>query len=89
MLDHQDFGRCDLDRTSKDIVVPVGTPSQIVERLMRKYRQLVNDPNFRQSMISDAGIEPMYSSIAEMCEYMHTESSKWAKVVREGGVTVD
>jgi tripartite-type tricarboxylate transporter receptor subunit TctC len=71
------------------LAVPNGTPGAVVERLGREYEALLADASFRKVMIDEAGIEPLHSTSAEMGAYIRSEQAKWAKVIRQGGITAD
>jgi len=70
------------------LVVPAGTPNDVVERLKTEYAKAVTDPTIRQKLV-DAGVEPVTSTPAEMAGYVQSESAKWAEVIKRGDIKVE
>ncbi len=70
------------------LVVPAGSPKEIVARLNADYAKAVADPAVRQKLV-DAGVEPVTSSPQEMASYIHDETAKWAQVIQQGGIKVE
>ena len=70
------------------LAVPAGTPNDIIARLNAEYRKAIGTPEIRQKMI-DAGIDPLQSSPEEATAYIKSETVKWAKVISEGGISVE
>lgn len=70
------------------LAVPAGTPRDIVAKLNAEYRKTIGMPEIRQKMI-DAGIDPLQSSPEEAVAYIRSETAKWAKVIRDGRITVE
>ena len=69
-------------------VVPAGTPPEAINKLREAYIQAVNDPGVRQKLV-DAGVEPLESTPQQMADYMKSEIAKWAKVIKDGNITVE
>ncbi len=70
------------------LVVPAGTPKEIVARLNADYAKAVADPAVRQKLV-DAGVEPVTSSPQEMASYIQSETAKWAQVIKQGDIKVE
>lgn len=70
------------------LAVPAGTPRDIVAKLNAEYRKAIGTPEIRQKMI-DAGIDPLQSSPEDAGAYIRSETVKWAKVIRDGKITVE
>jgi tripartite-type tricarboxylate transporter receptor subunit TctC len=70
------------------LIVPAGTPKEIIATLNSAYAKAVNDPTVKQKLV-DAGIEPLTSSPEELTAYIKSETAKWAKVVKEGDIKVE
>jgi tripartite-type tricarboxylate transporter receptor subunit TctC len=70
------------------LAVPAGTPGDIVAKLNAEYRKAIDVPGIRQKMI-DSGIDPLQSSPEEAGAYARSETAKWAKVISDGGITVE
>ena len=70
------------------IMVPTGTPRPIIDRLHTDITRSLAQPDLAQ-MLTAAGIEPAASaSPEELASFLRAEISKWAKVVRASGATV-
>ncbi len=70
------------------LAAPAGTPRGIVAKLNAEYRKAIGTPEIRQKMI-DAGIDPLQSSPGDAGAYIRSETVKWAKVIRDGKITVE
>jgi tripartite-type tricarboxylate transporter receptor subunit TctC len=70
------------------LVVPAGTPEEVMARLHVEYSKAVGDPAVRQKLI-DAGVEPLTSTPEELAAYIRSETAKWAKVVKEANIKVE
>jgi tripartite-type tricarboxylate transporter receptor subunit TctC len=67
---------------------PAGTPADIIAKLNAEYGKAIADPALRQKIV-DAGIEPLHSTPQQMADYIRSETAKWAKVVKEGHITIE
>jgi tripartite-type tricarboxylate transporter receptor subunit TctC len=70
------------------LLAPKGTPAAIVERLHRELKAALGAPEVR-SHFSEAGIEPVGSSPAEMDAWFRDERDRWARIVKETGARID
>ena len=70
------------------LVVPAGTPKEIIARLNADYAKAVNTPAIRQKLV-DAGVEPLTSTPEEMAAYVKSETAKWAQVVKAADIKVE
>ena len=70
------------------LVAPAGTPPEVVAKLGAEYARAIGDPGIRQKII-DAGVDPLQSSPREFTDYIRSEQGKWAKVVKDGNITVE
>jgi tripartite-type tricarboxylate transporter receptor subunit TctC len=70
------------------LVVPAGTPQEVIARLRAEYSKAVAEPAVRQKLI-DAGVEPLTSTPEEFAAYIRSETAKWAKVVKEANIKVE
>lgn len=70
------------------LMLPAGTPKEIVARLNAEYAKAIADPALRQKLV-DAGIEPVSSTSEQAAAYIKSETAKWAKVVKDGNITVE
>jgi tripartite-type tricarboxylate transporter receptor subunit TctC len=70
------------------LVVPAGTPKDVIARLNSEYAKAVGDPGIRQALL-DAGIEPFTSTPEEMSTYVKSENEKWARVIKQADIKVE
>ena len=70
------------------IVAPAKATPEIIAKLRDTYIAAVNDPIVRQKLI-EAGLEPLQSTPEELGAYISSETAKWAKVVKEAGITIE
>ena len=70
------------------LLAPKGTPAAIVERLQRELKASLAAPEVK-TYFTEAGIEPVGSSPAEMDAYFREERDRWARVVKDTGAKID
>jgi tripartite-type tricarboxylate transporter receptor subunit TctC len=70
------------------IVVPMKTPQPIVERLNSDIVQALNSADTRIVLLKH-GLEAAPSTSKELGAQMRSEAAKWAKVIRDAGITAD
>ena len=70
------------------MLAPAGTPSEIVKRLSDEIGKALQDPEMLKNMRA-AGIAPSYLEPEEFGAFMRAEYTKWGKVVRDTGATVN
>ncbi len=70
------------------ILAPAATPKPIVAQLSAKIVEIVNSPDFQQRMLA-AGAEPMPSDSAAFAKRIDDETAKFAKLVKDGKVTIE
>ncbi|MDB5867036.1 MAG: hypothetical protein JWO70_4842 [Betaproteobacteria bacterium] len=77
------------DATSwQGILAPAGTPPLIVARIRDTAAKALQAPDVHQRLV-DSGYTPVGSTPAEFGAFIRTEMSKWAKVVKASGATLD
>jgi tripartite-type tricarboxylate transporter receptor subunit TctC len=67
---------------------PRGTPAAIVERLNREINAILVQPEMRKRLM-DAGAEVTPMSIEETAAFVKAESDKYARIIKETGVTAE
>lgn len=70
------------------VLAPASTPKDVIARLSSEMTRIIKSPEFAQRM-SAIGADPIGDSPTEMATRIHDETLKFAKLVKEGGVTVD
>jgi tripartite-type tricarboxylate transporter receptor subunit TctC len=70
------------------LLAPKGTPRPIVDKLQAELKATLATPEVAGYM-SDAGIESVGSTPAEMDAYFREERDRWARIVKETGAKID
>lgn len=70
------------------VVVPAGTPPQIVERLNQEIRQALRAPQLQEQLRLQAA-QPLGSSPQEYADYINAEIQRWGGVIETAGVHLD
>jgi tripartite-type tricarboxylate transporter receptor subunit TctC len=70
------------------IVVPVGTPRPLVDRLNRELNKALQDTLTLQKL-AELGIEPLTSTPEQFAEYAKQEAVKWGEVIRKAKLSID
>ena len=70
------------------ILAPAATPKDIVARLNTEMVKVIQSPEFKKRM-DEIGAEPIGNSAAEMAAQIRAETEKFAKLVKDGKVTID
>lgn len=68
------------------LLVPVGTPRPIVERLNRETARVVDSVTVKEQFATQ-GIEAAPTSPEQFGTYLRTEVEKWGKVIKASGAT--
>lgn len=71
----------------QSIVVPAGTPRDIVNRLNAELTRIMKLPETRERLTA-AGIEPATSTPEELAAFMRSETAKWGQVIRDIGLKI-
>jgi tripartite-type tricarboxylate transporter receptor subunit TctC len=70
------------------LLAPKGTPRAIVDKLQAELKATLATPEVTGYM-SEAGIESVGSSPADMDAYFREERDRWARIVKETGAKID
>jgi len=70
------------------VVVPAGTPKDIVAALHRMIAAIVALPDIKERL-GALGYEPIGSTPEQCAEFFKTETAKWSKVIRASGIRAD
>ena len=70
------------------ILVPVGTPRAIVQKLNREINVVLKDAGLLKRY-TDLGVEALGGSPEDFAKYLDDESRKWGEVVRFSGAKID
>jgi tripartite-type tricarboxylate transporter receptor subunit TctC len=74
--------------TLTGVVVPIGTPKEIIDRWNSEIVRVVASPDVKQRL-QDLGFEPVADAPAHFGERIKTEIAKWAKVVRDANIKAE
>ena len=74
--------------TLTGIVVPVGTPPEIVELLHREIVKIVALPDVQEKLTA-LGFISIADTPAEFAARLKSEFAKWAKVIKDAGIKAD
>jgi len=70
------------------VVVPAGTPKDIVAALHRMIAAIVALPDIKERL-GALGYEPIGSTPEQCAEFFKTEMAKWSKVIRASGIRAE
>lgn len=70
------------------IVAPVGTPPAVVARLNSALLKVAADPDIRKRM-GDLGGDFVPGTPVAMQNYMRAETAKWAKIIKDGNISIE
>jgi tripartite-type tricarboxylate transporter receptor subunit TctC len=68
------------------VLVPAGTPRDIIDRLHAEIVKVVATPDVR-ARLAALGFEPIASTPNEFADRIKSEIDKWAEVIRAAGIT--
>ncbi len=71
------------------LAAPKGTPREIITRLNAEVTRIKAQPEVRQQLLKDFGVEPGIDSLPEFEAFLRDEVVKWAKVVKASGIKVE
>ena len=74
--------------TWQGLLVPAGTPNDVVARLSAELTRIIRSPEIR-SRLTAQGAEVHTMSPAEFSTFFDREQKRWAGVVASGGVKID
>ena len=70
------------------VLVPAGTPKDIVLKLHTVVVKAVGTPKVAQQLAA-VGSDPVSNSPEEFAAHIRTEITKWGKVVKAAGITFE
>jgi tripartite-type tricarboxylate transporter receptor subunit TctC len=74
--------------TLTGVVVPVGTPQEIVDRWHDEIVRVVGSPEVKQRL-QDLGFDPVAGTPAEFGARIRSEIARWAKVIQDANIKAD
>lgn len=70
------------------IFAPAGTPRPIIDRIQQEIAAILAQPEVK-ARLADMGSEPVASSPEQFAQFLRQEATKWAKVVKDAGISVE
>ena len=70
------------------VLVPAGTPRDVIQRLNAALGKGANAPEFRERAIA-AGFEVIPGSPERLAEMIKADIARWAPVVKASGAKID
>jgi tripartite-type tricarboxylate transporter receptor subunit TctC len=70
------------------VVAPAGTPKEAIRKLHQTLVKTLALPEVHEQLAAQ-GAEPVGSSPEEFAKFLHTESDKWAGVIKSAGVKAE
>jgi tripartite-type tricarboxylate transporter receptor subunit TctC len=70
------------------ILAPANVPRAIVERLNKEIVQILGNADVQKLVLAEGG-EIMISTPEEFSALMRSELPKWARVIKQAGITAD
>jgi tripartite-type tricarboxylate transporter receptor subunit TctC len=70
------------------VFAPAATPKDIIARLNTELLKIAQIPEMQQKLLQ-SGAEPVGKGSEEFTAYVRSETTKWAKVVKDSGATAD
>jgi tripartite-type tricarboxylate transporter receptor subunit TctC len=70
------------------VLVPAGTPQPIVQRLNTEIAKVVNAPDVRERF-GKQGVEVQTSTPEQYQQFVRSEVTRWAQVIKDAGIKAD
>jgi tripartite-type tricarboxylate transporter receptor subunit TctC len=70
------------------LLAPAGTPADVITRLNTEIVKIINTPEFRKKM-DDIGAVPVGDTPAQMAAQIKDDTERFAKLVKEAGVSLN
>ncbi len=74
--------------TMQGVLVPAGTPREIIDRLQREIVRIVALPEVKERLVA-LGFDSVANTPEEFAAYIKAEVAKWARVIREANIKVE
>ena len=69
------------------LVVPAGTPKEVIDALHRALVAVMSAPEFRERLAA-LGFEAVANTPGQFADWIKAEVAKWAKVIRDANITL-
>jgi tripartite-type tricarboxylate transporter receptor subunit TctC len=67
---------------------PANTPKPVIDKLQGEVSRIIRAPEISKRLL-ELGLDPVGGTPAELAQYQKSEITKWAKVVKDSGATVE
>jgi tripartite-type tricarboxylate transporter receptor subunit TctC len=74
--------------TLTGIVVPAGTPREIIDRLNAEIKKLIALPDVKERLEA-LGFNPVADRPEEFRDRIRSEMGRWAKVIRDANIKIE
>jgi len=81
-----ELGYHSLPRTFLGLVVPAGTPPQIITKVHDDVAAVMNEPDFRKRHLIDRGLEPVVDTPAQFARFMEQNRAATGALIKEAGL---
>jgi tripartite-type tricarboxylate transporter receptor subunit TctC len=68
------------------VVLPAGTPEEIVAKIHNDVAAVMNDPAFRKRHVTDRGLEPVVDSPADFAMFLERDRVRTGAMIKEAGI---
>jgi tripartite-type tricarboxylate transporter receptor subunit TctC len=75
-----------MSRTYLAVMMPAGTPKEIVVKVHDDIAAIMNEPEFRRRNIIDRGLEPVVDSIEDFTKFLEKDRALTGALVKEAAV---
>lgn len=70
------------------LIVPVGTPQPVIERLYKEYTAAAQTPEV-QKFLADQGLVYLPNAPGQFAQRVQAESARWGQIIREQNIRVE
>jgi tripartite-type tricarboxylate transporter receptor subunit TctC len=70
------------------VVVPAGTPKEIVSRLNQEFSRVLETPEVRQRLLN-LGFAPVGGGPQNLQKLLQTDTERWRQLIRSAGIKPD
>jgi tripartite-type tricarboxylate transporter receptor subunit TctC len=68
------------------VMLPAGTPKEIVAKLHNDVAAVMNEPEFRKRHVTDRGLEPVVDSSADFAMFLERDRVRTGAMIKEAGI---
>jgi len=84
-----ELGYTDVEATAwQGLVVPAGTPKEVVDKLNAELQNAINAPSVRTRLL-ELGVEPTPSDPSTMAAHWRNDMAYWPKLIQERKITLE